>query len=152
MDPAALGPFVGTWSGVWRTWVEPEILHDESPIQAESRTLLGGRDLLYSYTASIGGDPVEGTALFGPRQGGGCTVAWVDSWHTSGLVMVSHGAWTPLGIEVAAEYQAEGETWTWRTGITLDGGRLVVRHWNQGPQVPRYLGVEAILERAKGVA
>jgi hypothetical protein len=138
--------FHGSWSGRWRTWVEPDVLHDDSPLTGEVVPLLGGRDLLYRYTATIAGDPVEGTALIGPRQGGGCTIAWVDTWHTSGLVLVSHGDWVPGGLEVVTTYAAGDETWEWTSALTLTEGRLVVRHWNQGPGIPKYLGVEAILD------
>ena len=37
MDAPDLAPFVGTWVGTWRTWVVPDVLHDESPITAEIR-------------------------------------------------------------------------------------------------------------------
>ena len=147
-DPSDLTQFLGTWHGVWRTWVVPLVLYDESPITGEVRALLGGRDLLYTYTAAIGGEEVTGAALIGPRQGGGCTVAWVDSWHTSGLVMSSHGDWTAQGLEVATTYRAEDADWRWTTGVTIEAGRLVVRHWNAGPGLEKYLGVEAVLERS----
>jgi|SRR3990170_1794619 len=147
MDAPDLAPFVGTWVGTWRTWVVPDVLHDESPITAEIRPLLAGRDLLLTYEAAIGGDPVGGTALIGPRQGGGCTIAWIDSWHTSGLVLTSHGRWVGDAAEVATMYDAEGTEWTWTTRLSVEAGRLVMRHWNEGPGIAKYLGVEAVLAR-----
>src|SRR3989304_9486108 len=148
MKPPDLSRYVGMWSGTWRTWVVPLVLHDESPITGEIRALLGGRDLLYTYTATIGGESVSGTALIGPRQGGGATVAWVDSWHTSGLVMCSHGEWSGAGLEVSNAYRAEDADWEWTTRMAIEAGRLVVYHWNQGPSLPKYLGVGGVLERA----
>jgi hypothetical protein len=148
MTTPDLSGFVGAWVGHWRTWVEPDVLHDESPITGEIRSLLDGRDLLFTYEAAIGGDPVGGTALIGSRQGGGCTIAWIDSWHTSGLMLTSHGLWVEGAADAETTYEAEGQVWTWSTRFAVEAGRLVVRHWNAGPGVPRYLGVEAVLSRA----
>lgn len=142
-----LTPFIGAWQGTWRTWIEPDILHDESPIHLEAEPLLDGRDLVVAYEASIAGDPVEGWALIGPTQEG-YVVAWVDSWHTSGLVFTSHGRASEEGIDVATEFRAERETWVWSSLYHVAGDRLVLRHFNEGPGVPRYLGVEAVLSRA----
>src|SRR3990172_3724575 len=99
MDAPDLAPFVGTWVGTWRTWVVPDVLHDESPITAEIRPLLAGRDLLLTYEAAIRGDPVGGTALIRPPR------------------------------------------------LSVEAGRLVMRHWNEGPGIAKYLGVEAVLAR-----
>src|SRR3972149_4910546 len=55
MDAPDLAPFVGTWVGTWRTWVVPDVLHDESPITAEIRPLLAGGGLLLSSEAAHGG-------------------------------------------------------------------------------------------------
>src|SRR3989337_761822 len=107
MDAPDLSPFVGTWVGTWRTWVVPDVLHDESPITAEIRPLLAGRDLLLTYEAALGGDPVGGHAP-----------------------------------EVATMYDAEGTEWTWTTRLSVEAGRLVMRHWNEGPGIAKYLGVE----------
>ncbi len=140
-------PFVGRWRGSWRTWIEPDALHSDSPIETEFRTILGGKDLVQEYTAEIAGESVEGFALIGSSQEG-VTVAWVDTWHTSGLVMVSRGSAAPSGMRVTTNYGAEGETWTWTSEFTVSDGRLVIRHYNEGPSIPRYLGVEAVFERA----
>jgi len=139
-------PFLGRWTGTWKTWIEPDVLHDESAIAMTVAPLLGGKDMLQTYEATIASDIVEGTALIGPSPRG-VTVAWVDTWHTSGLVLTSHGDLDDTGFTVSTAYDAEGEEWTWTTQFALDGMELVVRHWNQGPDVPRYLGVEARLRR-----
>jgi Protein of unknown function (DUF1579) len=126
--------------------VQPEILHDESAIAMTIDPLLGGIDMLQSYEASIGRDAVEGRALIGPAQSG-VVVAWVDSWHTSGLVLVSHGGVEESGLTVATTFMAEGEDWRWTTRIALHRDELLIRHFNEGPGVPRYLGVEARLQK-----
>ncbi len=138
---------VGAWAGTWQTWVEPDQLHDSSPMAADTSAILGGAALLYRYTGSIRGDAVEGVAVIGARQGGDATLAWADTWHTSGLLTMSEGIWTLDGLEVATIFDYSGQEWTWTTRLEVAGDRLTVRHWNEGPGVPRYLGVEAILDR-----
>lgn len=139
-------PFLGRWTGNWRTWVEPDVLHDDSAIALVVAPLLGGKDMLVSYEASIADDAVEGTALIGPAQQG-LTIAWVDTWHTNGLVLTSNGDVDDAGFAAATHFEAEGEQWTWSTRYSVEDGELVIRHWNEGPGVPRYLGVEARLRR-----
>lgn len=143
-----LAPLVGRWRGTWRTWVEPEELHDASAIDLEVVAILGGRDLHLAYASSNAGDPVEGKALIGSAQGGGAVMAWTDTWHTSGLLLTLTGERLPVGVRVATEFLAEGQTWTWSMEITREGAALALRCWNEGPDVPRYLGVEAVLDPA----
>jgi hypothetical protein len=151
-DPAKpirpdLSPFAGDWRGTWKTWIEPDVLHDESPIEAVVTPLIEGRDITVVYTASIGADAVEGFVLAGPLQHGGVHVAWVDSWHTSGLVQAGDGHVTPDGFAASVAYSYDGQAWTWSSEYSVDSNRLVIRHYNEGPGCPRYLGVEAVLER-----
>jgi len=140
--------FVGRWQGTWRTWIEPDVLHSEAATECTFRTILGGRDLVQEYHGEIGGEAVEGFALIANSQLG-ITVCWVDSWHTSGLVMVSVGEATDDGFAVSTTYDAEGATWTWSSEFTATGDRVIIRHFNEGPALPKYLGVEAILERER---
>jgi hypothetical protein len=143
MDLQALG---GNWRGAWRTWVEPNELYSESPIEATVTPMFDGKAAVLRYTAELDG-PVEGFTLLGRSQEG-AVVAWIDTWHTSGLVMTSHGA-TPNGaMDVATTFRAGDEEWRWTSEYSVEDGRLVIRHYNEGPDVPRYLGVEAILERS----
>ncbi len=138
----------GTWRGTWRTWVEPEELYSESPITAEVTAMYDGKDAVLRYAADLDG-PVEGFALIGATQDG-AVVAWIDTWHTSGLVMTSHGPAADDGITVATTFHAGDEEWRWSSEYGIEDDRLVIRHFNEGPGVTRYLGVETILERASG--
>lgn len=146
MDLEQLG---GRWRGSWRTWVEPDELYGESAIGASVEPQFGGKSAVLRYEAQLDGD-VEGFALMGGTQDG-AFVAWIDTWHTSGLVMASHGPALPDCIEVATTYRAEGEEWRWSSEYGLDeAGRLVIRHFNEGPNLARYLGVETVMEREPG--
>lgn len=142
MDLHAL---TGAWQGHWRTWVEPEVLYSESDVAAEAEVLYEGRSALLRYSAELDG-PVHGVALIGRTQSG-AFVAWQDTWHTGGLIMPGTGTEGPDEIEVSLPYVGEGETWQWSTRYALLDDRLVIRHHNEGPDQPRYLGVEMVLER-----
>ena len=143
MDLSALA---GRWKGTWRTWVEPDELFSESPIEATVEVLHGGKDAVLRYTAMLEG-AVEGFALIGATQDG-AFAAWIDTWHTSGLVMASHGPVQADRVEVTTTFRAGEEEWRWTSEYLLDeAGHLVVRHYNEGPKVARYLGVETVLER-----
>ncbi len=136
----------GRWTGTWRTWVEPDELYSEGPIDATVEALYDGKGALIRYTAVLDGD-VAGIALVGRTQEGPF-VAWMDSWHTSGLVMDSRGSGTEQSLAVATTYRADDEEWHWSSEYSSPAdGRLVIRHYNEGPGLPRYLGVEAVLER-----
>lgn len=142
MDLQALN---GSWHGRWRTWVEPGELYSESPIDATVTPMYEGKAAVLRYTADLDG-PVEGFTLLGRSQDG-ATVAWIDTWHTSGLVMTSHGPEPVDRLDVTTTFRAGDEEWRWSSEYSLDDGRLTIRHYNEGPGVDRYLGVEAILER-----
>lgn len=138
----------GTWRGTWRTWVEPEQLYGTSTIEAAVTAMYDGKDAVLRYTAELDG-PVEGFALIG-HSPDGIVVAWIDTWHTSGFVMTSHGP-SPNGrIAVATTFRAGDEEWRWSSEYGLEERCLVIRHYNEGPEVPRYLGVEAMLEPVAG--
>lgn len=143
MEP---GDLAGNWHGTWRTWVEPGELYDEGPIAGVVEAIHGGRGAVFRYQASLDGH-VDGYAVIAATQDGP-VVAWLDTWHTGGLAMVSHGEPRPDEITVATTYRAEGQQWRWTSEYRLGGaGRFEIRHYNEGPDLPRYLGVEAIMER-----
>jgi|GEM_PF-5655441 len=143
-----LTPLAGRRVGRWRTWVEPDTLYGESPIKATVEVTFAGAAAVVRYTAQLDGD-VDGFVLIGKTQDQP-VVAWLDTWHTGGLVMASYGRSDDPSLEVAATYHAGEEEWQWTSEYGLDpAGRLVIRHYNQGPAVPRYLGVEAVLERVE---
>ncbi|MDH3755850.1 MAG: DUF1579 domain-containing protein [Acidimicrobiia bacterium] len=141
-----LGELSGRWRGTWRTWVEPDKLHSESLIDATVEVLFGGKAGLLRYTAELDGH-VDGCALIGVTQDES-VVDWLDTWHTSGLVMSMRGP-KPAGgrIEGTTTYSAGDDDWRWSIEVGLDGDRLVIRHYNEGPEIPRYLGVEALMDR-----
>lgn len=137
----------GLWMGSWSTWVKPEELHSQSPFVATIDTLLDGSALTCQYHAILDGE-VNGYILIGTTQTG-ISVSWIDSWHTGGLIMGSTGTNTDSRIEASTHYTAEDEIWTWTSeyGLT-DEDQMLIRHFNEGPNLEKYLGVEIRLNRA----
>lgn len=133
--------------GAWTTWVEPEKLHSQSPFVATLDTLHDGSALTGQYHAILDGE-VNGYILIGSTQSG-VSVSWIDTWHTSGLIMTSTGTITDGLVATSTHYTAEDEIWTWTSEYSLVGdSELLIRHFNEGPGVDRYLGVEIRLNRA----
>ena len=62
---ALLARAVGSWRGTLRTWFEPDVLADESPISGEIRSVLGGRFVAHEYSYELQGAQYEGLALHG---------------------------------------------------------------------------------------
>jgi len=60
-----LKKLVGDWQGITKTWFEPDIIADESPIEGTIRSILGERFILHEYKSSLSGKLIEGIALYG---------------------------------------------------------------------------------------
>lgn len=155
MDKAAarawLDSLAGEWSGTNRTWFEPDVLADESPITATVRVLPGGSSAVYEYDAVLQGKPFRGVALiafntFTGRFDG----AWVDSFHMSTNLMVSHGGGEG-GCSLLGSYQdpGGGPAWGWRTVFELSGVHLTVTAFNITPAGDEARAVEARYVRAR---
>ena len=133
--------------GSWATWVEPDELHSSSPFVATFDTIFEGTALVGNYHAILEGE-VNGHIMIGPSQQG-ATVAWIDTWHTSGLVMTSLGLFEDGRVSVETDYTAEGKTWTWSSEYELASEHeMLIRHYNRGPELEKYLGVEIRVTRS----
>ena len=127
----------GGWTGMWRTWLRPHELHDESPITLEvSATDDGSR---IDYRGSIGDDPVTGHMVVAAD---GTRIAWLDTWHTEGVEQELTG--TPPSYQ----YGPADEPWTWAIRIEPDTDELVIIHTNQPPGYDPVVAVEMRSERA----
>lgn len=128
---------VGEWSGLNRTWFEPGILADESPMYGRISGVLGGRFVLHEYSGSLSGRPFEGIAIYGFDLGTNrFQSAWVDSFHMSTGLMFSEGE--PCDkFTVLGSYDAGGPDrprWGWRTEIDVIGDdNIVINAFNIGP-------------------
>jgi hypothetical protein len=79
-----LAKLAGDWEGAARTYFEPGVLADESPIAGSTRPVLGGRFMLHEYESSLQGEALQGVALYGYDVAQETLVtAWVDSFPTA---------------------------------------------------------------------
>ncbi len=124
----------GAWTGMWRTYLEPGELYDESPLEATIAVREAG--FVIEYRGSIQGQEVTGRIRWA-EAGPATTVDWVDSWHTRGV----HERLVGAG-EAPPSYQyGDEDPWTWDITIAATDAGITVTHHNTGPGVPRYAGV-----------
>lgn len=136
----------GQWQGTATTWFEPGPGFQD-PWHVRFRALPGGNFVLQEYTLSVQGKPHEGCALIGRDEGGNVTVAWADSFHTSGTgVMTSTGHVRAGVLDVLGSYEMGGQRWGWRTEMQLEGEELVVRAFNVFPDGASHPAIEVRLQ------
>ena len=132
-----LARLVGEWQGMTKTWFEPDVLGDESPMTGKMSAILDGRFIVHEYVGSLRGKSFEGVAIFGfDLAANKFQAAWVDSFHMSTAIMFSEG---DAGDRFAATgtYYTGADTprWVWRTEIDLvDGDNLVITAYNISPE------------------
>jgi hypothetical protein len=148
-----LGDFSGQWEGSTKTWFEPGVLADESPMKGTIRIILGGRFILYEYEGSLAGKPFEGINIFGfSMSHKKLQSAWIDSFHMGTAIMFSSGNETGNKLAVTGSYGEGadgGEAWGWRTELQLNGGNeLVITSYNISPAGEEAKGTETIYHRA----
>ncbi len=133
---ARLAKLVGTWSGSTKTWFEPDVLADESPMTGTIRSILDGRFVMHEYSGSIEGRPFEGVAIYGfDLATNKWQSAWIDSFHMSTAMMLSEGDGGG-NFNVQGDYFAgDGEPhWGWRTEIEqIDDDNIVIAAYNITP-------------------
>ena len=127
----------GEWSGTTKTWFEPDVVADESPMTGVIKPILGGRFLTHEYSGSLSGNPFDGVAIFGfDLATGKFQAAWVDSFHMSTGIMFSEGE-PGERFNVLGSYDAGGPDvprWGWRTEVEIiDGDNIVITAFNITP-------------------
>ena len=142
-----LGQLVGTWAGTAKTWFEPGVLADESPIEGTIRPALDGRFVVHEYRGSLQGKPLSGMAIHGYHLDlERFETAWIDSFHVGTAVMSSVGdGRTADGMSVLGHYPdpTGGPSWGWRTRIEMpDPDHLIIIHDNITPDGDESRAVE----------
>ncbi len=127
--------WIGTHDGNWRTWLEPRVLHDESPI-AMTVAPNGDRRWRIDYSGAIADDPVEGWMVVSDD---GTSIEWNDSWHTAGS---TEQLTSVDGAPASYEYGPTEERWTWSIEIAFTPTQMVIRHYNRPPGGEAALAVE----------
>ncbi|WP_031530169.1 DUF1579 domain-containing protein [Dyadobacter crusticola] len=142
---------VGKWEGVTKTWFEPGVLADESPMSGSIQPIHGGRFLLYQYQGTLSGEPFEGSATIGYDIGNEkFQVAWVDSFHMGTAIMLSEGESVEHGFSVLGSYGGPGipVPWGWRTVVQLnDPDQLTISAFNISPEGQEDIATETVYHR-----
>lgn len=128
----------GKWAGMTKTWFEPGVVADESPMRGKMSAILDGRFILHEYAGQLIGKPFEGVAIYGfDLATTKFQSAWVDSFHMSTGIMFSEGN-AGDKFAVQGSYDAGGPDvprWGWRTEIDIiDDDNIVVTAFNISPE------------------
>lgn len=134
---ADLARLAGDWHGTTKTWFEPGVLADESPMTGTIRPVLNGRFLLYEYSGSLQGNAFDGLAIFGfDLATNKFQAAWADSFHMSTGMMFSEGEPAAKFSVLGSYFAGKGQPkWGWRTEIDrLDDDTIVITAYNITPE------------------
>jgi hypothetical protein len=142
----------GKWKGTAKTWFEPDVLADESPVEGSIRSILGGRFIIHEYTGSIEGKTLEGIAIYGyDCLTGRFQSAWIDSFHMGTAIMFSESVTSRDNLDITGFYNTNElgtEKWGWRSELELKGDKLVLTAYNITPDGQEAKATEIIYERA----
>lgn len=132
-----LATLAGEWQGVTKTWFEPGVVADESPMTGKMTSMLGGRFILHEYAGEVSGKPFEGVAIYGfDLATNKFQSAWVDSFHMSTAIMLSEGD-AGDKFSVSGTYYTGPDTprWGWRSEINiLDNDNITLTAYNVSPE------------------
>lgn len=143
----------GNWEGTSRTWFEPGILADESPVEGKIYQALGGLFVIHEYTASLQGKEHSGIMIIGasfPEEK--FQNAWIDSFHNGTSILFSEGAMESDIYSVGGTYAAGSPDvrWGWRTTLEQpDADTLVMTMYNIPPGEQEAKAVEFTYFRVK---
>jgi hypothetical protein len=146
---AALSKLTGNWKGIAHTYFDPGVLADSSPVEATFRPVLGSRFMMMEYQGALQGKPLEGLAIIGfymlKRE---YTVAWIDTFHTGTLLLISQGKKSDLDVMGYYSDPSGGPDWGWRTTIEqANENQFTLRHFNVMPDGVEALAVETVFEK-----
>ena len=146
-----LQSLTGTWEGATKTWFEPHVIADESPMKGTIRSILGGRFLMHEYQGSLSGEAFEGIAFYGfDVPNNKFQSAWIDSFHMGTGMMLSEGKPTETGFSVLGSYGGPDipVPWGWRTVFQLnEPNQLTITAFNISPEGREDRATETIYRR-----
>lgn len=143
----------GHWEGTNKVWFEPGDPVDQSSVTGSMKLIFDGRYILYEYTGSFQGNPLEGMAIIGyDLNMKRYQIAWIDSFHTGTSILFSEGERGSEEPSVLGSYTyiaPEGETtWGWRTTIeVINDDEIFFRAFNVIPGAGDVKATETIYKR-----
>jgi hypothetical protein len=141
-----LQSLIGEWEGTNKTWFEPGVLADESPIAGTIREVPGSRFICYEYQSTLNKEPFNGMVIFGFNvYQQKFEAAWVDGFHMNTNLMFSTGLSTAYGFSVLGSYQdpGGGSLWGWRTAVeVISPKQIILSAYNIPPQGEESIAIE----------
>lgn len=141
--------FTGDWKGTSKTYFEPGVVADESPVEAVVRPLFDKRFVQLTYKSSLQGKAFEGWMILGLHLlDNSWQMAWVDTFHMGTGIMHASGPYTSDSFNVLGSYSTGGENpefWGWRTVIEKTAEGLSLKAYNIEPSGPDQLAIEMVL-------
>lgn len=139
-----LADWLGTHSGIWKTYLRPGELHDQSQLKAEiteDDTSIGV--ITISYRGAVAGDDVVGSMVVEPTIDG-IDIVWTDSWHTAGKSerLAGSGDEDPW-----YGYGPDDEPWRWSIDVRATDAALTITHHNTTPTGESAVAVEMVFTR-----
>lgn len=151
----ALAANAGRWKATYQLRGDPSFECD-TPTTATLTPILGGRFVRIDYTWDEEDvlqehGPQEGSLLVAYEPGtepepGVATVAWIDSWHNGGRIMLCPGVLLDGGVvDVRGTYPDKPEYagWGWRTVLTPGDATWSMTMYNTAPDGEEALAVLA---------
>jgi hypothetical protein len=108
---AELDGLAGSWTGITKTWLDPNAPPDEARVTA-TITAAVERWMRIAYTSTVTGKPHTGEMTWGfhndPKQ---YEMTLIDTFHTGTAMMLSVGKEGATDIDVLGSYAAGPERW-----------------------------------------
>lgn len=144
-------PLAGLWEGPTTTWFDPSTPPDHNHTQACFEAVLGGRFLRLQYSGTVIGKPHAGEMLFAYEiDEKRYSLAWIDSFHTGTMLMISVGNITADGaISVLGSYAAGDQRWGWRTVLHPNPDNLILEAFNVMPDGTEYPAIKTCFARSR---
>ena len=139
---------VGDWDGNTRTWLEKDVLADESRTNGRITAILNKRFIRYEYHGVINGKAHEGLMVWGyDIDNNKCVCSWIDSFHMGTGIMFSEGEEHRNAFIVNGQYTdtESREIWGWRTELEfVNPDAFILRASHISPEGEEIKAIETI--------